>query len=75
MPVSSLLARLRSLHPLKIIEDRIKGTKSRLGVGLSGELCGRQIKDIAGGVLVPQSEDLERVAGNDYRLVIGLNEL
>ena len=66
MPLSSLLSRLGSLHPLEIIGDRIKGTKSRLGVGLSSGL--------AGGILVPQKE-LKRVAGKDYRLVIGFDEL
>ena len=75
MPLSSLLARLRSLNPLEIIGDHIKGAKSRLGVGLSGGLSRRPFKEIAGGILVPQNEDLERVTGKDYSLVIGLDEL
>ena len=75
MPLSSLLARLGSLHPLEIIGDRIKGAKSRLGVGLSSGLSREQFKEIAGGILVPQSEDLERVAGKDYSLVIDFKEL
>ena len=75
MPLSSLLARLGSLHPLEIIGDRIKGAKSRLGVGLSSGLSREQFKEIAGGILVPQSENLERVAGKDYRLVIDFKEL
>ena len=75
MPLSSLLARLGSLHPLEIIGDRIKGAKSRLGVGLLSGRSRDQFKEIAGGILVPPKEDLERVAGKDYRLVIGLDEL
>ena len=75
MPLSSLLARLGSLHPLDIIGDRIKGAKSRLGVGLSSGRSRQQVKEIAGDILVSQNEDLERVAGKDYRLVIGFEEL
>ena len=75
MPLPSLLARLGSLHPLEIIGDRIKGAKSRLGVELSSGFSRDQFKEIAGGILVPQDEDLERVAGKDYRLVIDFNEL
>ena len=75
MPLSSLFARLGSLHPLGIIGDRIKGAKSRLGVGLSSGFKREQFKEIAGGILVPQKEDLERVAGKDYSLVIGFDEL
>ena len=75
MPLSSLLARLGILHPLEIIGDRIKGAKSRLGVGLSSGLSREQFKEIQGGILAPQNEDLERVAGKDYRLVISPDEL
>ena len=75
MPLSSLFARLGILHPLEIIGDRIKGAKSRLGVGLSSGLSREQFKEIPGGILVPQNEDLERVAGKDYSLVIGFDEL
>ena len=75
MPLSSLLARLGSLHSLGIIGDRIKGAKSRLGVGLSSGLSRRQFKETAGCILVPQNEDLERMAGKDYDLVIGFEEM
>ena len=59
---------------MEIIGDRIKGAKSGLGVGLSSGLSREQFKEIAGGILVPQNEDLKRVAGKDYRLVIGFEE-
>ena len=75
MSLSSLLARFGILRPLEIIGDRIKGAKSRLGVGLSSGLSREQFKEIPGGILVPQNEDLERVAGKDYKLVIDFNEL
>ena len=75
MPLSSLFARLGSLLPLEIIGDRIKGAKSGLGVGLSSGLSRDKFKEIAGGILVPQNEDLERVAGKDYSLVINFKEL
>ena len=75
MPLSSLLARLGSLHPREIIGDRIKGAKNHSGVRLSSGLSRDQFKEFPGGTLVPQNEDLERVAGKDYRLVIGFEEL
>ena len=75
MPLSSLLASLGSFHPLEIIGYRIKGAKSRSGVGLSSGLSREQFKEIAGGILVPQKEELERVAGKDYSLVIDFSEM
>lgn len=77
MSLSSFLTRLGSLRPLGYIGDRIRGAKSRLGIGLSRGLNRKEIKlqEGAGGILVPPEEDLENVAGKDYRLVIDFNEL
>ena len=69
MRLSSLFDRVEKFG------DHIKGGKSRLGVGLSSRHRPDQFKKITGDILVLQNEDLERVAGKDYRLVIGLNEL
>ena len=71
----SLVSRLRSLYPLGFIGDRIKGVKSRLGVGLSSGLSRRQFEEDAGGIPVPQQRGLERTAGKDYSLVLGFEEL